>query len=286
LSTIRIAVVARRNGSVSVHGMTSFDPTVFDRLRDVFRPPEPFTADDDADSPPPAAALRASPQDPGRRTRFDPGAPGIRVLAVVGLLAALIAGTYLWWSRPRPRPVPPAVVSPAAHRQASTEAPSPDTGTPATPTVSPSPVLVDVTGKVRHPGVVSLPAGARVIDAIKAAGGARAGAKTSGLNLARRVVDGEQILVGVDGTPAPAGPPALPPSGAPPGAATPAGAPLDLNTADAAQLDQLPGVGPVLARRIVDYRTQHGGFRSVDELREVSGIGSAKFSDLKGLVTV
>jgi competence protein ComEA len=148
---------------------------------------------------------------------------------------------------------------------------------PATPATSSSPVLVDVAGKVRHPGVVSLPAGARVIDAIKAAGGVRPGAGTGTLNLARRVADGEQILVGVDATPAAA---------LPSGAATPAGAPIDLNTAGAAQLDQLPGVGPVLAQRIVDYRTQHGGFRSVDELRQVSGIGAAKFGDLKGLVTV
>jgi competence protein ComEA len=161
---------------------------------------------------------------------------------------------------------------------------------PPTPSASPSTVLVDVAGRVRRPGVVSLAPGARVIDAIKAAGGVRPGAKTGMLNLARRVVDGEQILVGVDATPAPAGPPGSP-SGATAangtaGATTPAGPPLDLNTATATQLDQLPGVGPVLAQRIVDYRTQHGAFRSVDELRQVSGIGPAKFGDLKSLVTV
>jgi competence protein ComEA len=143
--------------------------------------------------------------------------------------------------------------------------------------------VVDVAGKVRNPGVVSLPAGARVIDAVKAAGGLRPGTQTGTLNLARRVVDGEQILVGVQATPAPAVPPAAP-SG-PPGATVP-GAPLDLNAATVAQLDQLPGVGPVLAQRIVDYRTQHGAFRSVDELRQVSGIGDAKFADVKSLVRV
>jgi competence protein ComEA len=152
-----------------------------------------------------------------------------------------------------------------------------------TPTPSPSPLVVDVAGKVRHPGVVSLPPGARVIDAIKEAGGVRPGAKTGTLNLARRVVDGEQILVGLNATPAPA----LPPAGTsgPPGTAV-SGTPLDLNSATAAQLDQLPGVGPVLAQRIVDYRTQHGGFRSVDELRQVSGIGDAKYADVKALVRV
>ncbi|MCO6006353.1 ComEA family DNA-binding protein [Actinoallomurus purpureus] len=261
--------------------MPSFDAAPFDRLRDVFRPPQSFGPDDDAGSEPPGAALRVSPQAPGRRIRIDPGTPGIRVLAAVGLLAVLVSGAYLWWSRPEPRPVTPAIVSPAAHRAAPMDVSAPRPAMPVTPATSSSPVLVDVAGKVRHPGVVSLPAGARVIDAIKAAGGVRPGAGTGTLNLARRVVDGEQILVGVDATPAAALPP-----GAPPGAATPTGAPLDLNTAGAAQLDQLPGVGPVLAQRIVDYRTQHGGFRSVDELRQVSGIGAAKFGDLKGLVTV
>jgi competence protein ComEA len=144
-------------------------------------------------------------------------------------------------------------------------------------------LVVDVGGKVRNPGVVSLPAGSRVIDAIKEAGGIRPGAKTGTLNLARKVVDGEQILVGVDATPAPAVPPTAP-SGAP-GAPVP-GAPIDLNAATVTELDQLPGVGPVLAQRIVDYRTQHGNFRSTDELRQVSGIGDAKFADLKNLVRV
>ncbi|MCO5992435.1 ComEA family DNA-binding protein [Actinoallomurus rhizosphaericola] len=264
--------------------MSSFDPTAFDRLRDVFRPPQSFGSDDDVSPQPPGAALRSSPRDPGRQVRLDPHAPGLRVLAAVGLLAALVAGAYLWWSRPEAQPVPAAVVSPAAHRAAPAGASSPAPGlstASAPPAVSGSPVLVDVGGKVRRPGVVSLPAGARVIDAIKAAGGVRPGARTGTLNLARRVVDGEQILVGVDATPAPAIAP-----GAPSGAASPGGVPLDLNTASAAQLDQLPGVGPVLAQRIVDYRTQHGAFRSVEELRQVSGIGTAKFGDLKGLVTV
>ncbi|GAB3983324.1 hypothetical protein GCM10029978_089680 [Actinoallomurus acanthiterrae] len=262
--------------------MSGSDGSAFDRLRDVFRPPQSFGSDD-ADPQPPGAVLRASPQDPGRRVRLDPGVPGIRVLAVVGLVAALVAGAYLWWSRPEPRSAaPPVVVSPAAHRTVPMDASAPSPAMPtvaATPTSSSSssPVLIDVAGKVRHPGVVSLPAGARVIDAIKAAGGVRPGAETGTLNLARRVVDGEQILVGVDVPPAPA---------APPGATAPSGTPVDLNTASAAQLDQLPGVGPVLAQRIVDYRTQHGPFRSVEELRQVSGIGAAKFGDLKGLVIV
>jgi competence protein ComEA len=211
------------------------------------------------------------------RLRIDPGLPGVRVLAAAGLLAALLAGAYLWWSRPEPRPAPAPIVRPAAQ---SAIAPSAGGGTPSP---SQSPLVVDVAGKVRHPGVVSLPPGARVIDAIKEAGGVRPGTKTGTLNLARRVVDGEQILVGVNATPAPA----LPPAGTPgsPGTAVP-GTPLDLNSATATQLDQLPGVGPVLAQRIVDYRTEHGGFRSVDELRQVSGIGDAKYADIKSLVRI
>jgi competence protein ComEA len=231
--------------------------TAFERLREVFRPTDGF------DGEPPGA--------PDRASRFDPGLPGVRVLLLVGVLAALLAGAYLWWSRPRPEAAPRAVLSPAPLPARPVAA--------GTASPSPSAVVVDVAGKVRHPGVVSLPAGARVIDAIKAAGGLRHGASAGTLNLARRVVDGEQIPVGIDLTPSPA----AMPSGLP-GAA--AGTPMDLNTASTAQLDELPGVGPVLAQRIVDYRTRRGAFRSVDELRQVSGIGAAKFADLKDLVRV
>jgi competence protein ComEA len=255
-------------------------PSPLDRLRQAFRPPPSFGGVPQA---PPAAALRASPDTPGddptwagsaARPRLDPGSPGVRVLSLVGLLAALLAGAYFWWSRPEPRPAPAPVVQPAARPAAMTSTPTP------TPTTM---LVVDVAGKVRRPGVVSLPAGARVIDAIKKAGDLRPGAKTGTLNLARRVVDGEQILVGITATPEPGTPPTPPPGTA--GTPMPA-APLDLNTATATQLDQLPGVGPVLAQRIVDYRTQHNTFHSVDELRQVSGIGEAKFADVKDLVRV
>ncbi|MFF3464945.1 helix-hairpin-helix domain-containing protein [Streptomyces sp. NPDC002619] len=147
-------------------------------------------------------------------------------------------------------------------------------------------IVVDVSGKVRKPGIHRLPAGSRVVDALRAAGGVRQGTSTEGLNRARFLVDGEQIVVG---GPAPAvgrGPGGTSGSGtagSTAGAGGPA-APVSLNTATADQLDTLPGVGPVLAQHIIDYRTQHGGYRSVDELRQVNGIGDRRFSDLRDLV--
>jgi competence protein ComEA len=148
-------------------------------------------------------------------------------------------------------------------------------------------IVVDVSGKVRNPGIRRLPAGARVVDALKAAGGVRPGASTEGLNRARFLVDGEQIVVGVPAPPAAAAPPGPGSAAGPAPAGGPAGgpaAPVSLNTATADQLDTLPGVGPVLAQHIIDYRTRHGGFRSVDELRQVNGIGDRRFSDLRPLV--
>ncbi|WP_343950710.1 ComEA family DNA-binding protein [Nonomuraea longicatena] len=139
--------------------------------------------------------------------------------------------------------------------------------------------MVHVTGKVRTPGVYTLPAGARVTDALKAAGGLRDGAHPGVLNLARRLLDGEQLAVGTK------------PASQPPGAITtspldPTATVIDLNTATIAQLEQLPGVGEVLATRIATYRDTQGGFRSIDQLKEVSGIGDRKFADLKDKVRI
>jgi competence protein ComEA len=134
---------------------------------------------------------------------------------------------------------------------------------------------------VRNPGVVRLPEGSRVQDAVQAAGGAEAGVDLTGLNLARFVGDGEQVLVGIpapaEGAPSGAG-------GQPAGAST--GGLVNLNTATLDQLDTLPGIGPTLAERILQWREQHGRFSSVDELQEVSGIGPMKFEQLVDLATV
>lgn len=148
----------------------------------------------------------------------------------------------------------------------------------------PAEVVVHVAGKVRRPGVVRLPVGARVVDAVDAAGGVRRGADLSTVNLARVLVDGEQVLVGLDTR---AAMPGTSTTSAPSGAgAEVASVPLDLNLATEADLDTLPGIGPVLAARIVAYREQSGPFQSVDQLLEVSGVGPAVLGGLEGLIRV
>ncbi|WP_405492970.1 helix-hairpin-helix domain-containing protein [Streptomyces sp. NBC_00096] len=174
-----------------------------------------------------------------------------RTVAAVSVVLVVVVGfaAQQYWSA-RPQPVTaPAVLAPA-----------PAVAPPATPAPGTGPILVDVSGKVRDPGVRRLPPGSRVEDALAAAGGVRPGTDTTGLNRARVLMDGEQVLVG-----APAPPPGAGGGGAP--------GPLSLGTATAEQLDGLPGVGPVLAQHIVDFRTERGGFRSVEELRQVNGIG-------------
>jgi len=213
-----------------------------------------------------------------QRLRFDPGLRGAAALGCAALIAALIAGWWVLAGRAHSVPIstsppapPPVASSPAL------SAPSSASGSPA------AIVVVDVVGKVRRPGVYRLRSESRVDDALRAAGGALPGVDLSSLNRARKLTDGEQIAVGVTGAPAAGGP-----SAGPGGSAGPASgsAPVDLNTASLEQLDGLPGVGPVLAQRIVDWRTAHGRFASVDQLREVSGIGPSKFDDIRGLVTV
>jgi len=147
-------------------------------------------------------------------------------------------------------------------------------------------LVVSVSGRVAHPGVVRVPDGARVVDVLAAAGGAQPGVDVSGLNLARRVVDGEQIAVGVPPAPdSAAQPPSAGSAGAGAGTSGPA-VKVDLNTATVAQLDTLPGVGPVTAQHIVDWRTRNGRFARVNQLREIDGIGERRFQQLRGLVTI
>ena len=208
---------------------------------------------------------------------FDPGRRGVKALAVVAAVVVLGAAFFAYRSRPRVEPVadvspPPAVASWA------------EGGLPAGPDGSgPAELVVSVAGKVKNPGLVRLPPGARVADAVEAAGGTLPGTDLTSVNLARRVTDGELVLVGV--TPPP-GAPVDPALGGAPGAPAAAGGKVNLNTATLADLDGLPGVGPVLAQRIIDHRTAKGGFKNVGDLRNVDGIGASRFEDLKDLVTV
>jgi competence protein ComEA len=160
--------------------------------------------------------------------------------------------------------------------------------TSAAPPTAAAPVelVVSVSGKVRRPGLVRVPDGARVADVLEAAGGPLPGTDLGGLNLARRVADGEQVAVGVPAAPDAGGAPSGAASAAgDPGGAAPAGK-IDLNRATVEQLDALPGVGPVTAQRILDWRTRNGRFARVDQLREVEGIGERRFAQLRDLVTV
>ena len=208
-----------------------------------------------------------------REARTDPGRRGAAALVGVALLAALAVGAYVWHGRPQAQAIaPPSVVS------------GPTSAGPAS--ASATSLVVAVSGKVRRPGVVTVPAGARVIDVLKAAGGPLPGADLGMLNLARKVADGELVAVGVPAS-APGAPAAV--GGAAPSAGEPTGGaagPIDLNTATLAELDTLPGVGPVLAQRILDWRTQHGQFASVDQLSDVPGIGDARLAQLRDLVRV
>ncbi len=190
------------------------------------------------------------------------------LIGLVALVAVSLGGAGLWYVRSLPRPVEVRSMR------------GPVTGPAAAATASPSPqvLLVHVAGWVRDPGVYEFHEGDRVIDAVKAAGGARKGANLDGLNLAAPLADGTQVLV----------PRAAPVSGAAGSVASDPGTPtkININTASATELEALPGVGEVIAQRIVDYRTQNGPFASVDDLLDVSGIGPATLEEMRDLVTV
>ena len=226
-------------------------------------------------SPPPFVL---PPDGPGARVRALLAGAGRQRVAVALLALAALAGGGLVWARATPQPTGATAADGASAAPGQTlPRAAPDTSAPGGPSDE---VAVHVAGRVRRPGLVRLPAGSRVHDAIRAAGGVTSGADLDAINLARRLTDGEQIRV-----PAP-GDPAVPPdpAAAPGGPAAPS-APLDLNTATLEQLDALPGVGEVTANRIIAYRSAHP-FTAVDELLEVPGIGQRRFEQLKDLVTV
>jgi competence protein ComEA len=264
-------------------------------------PPADVVANTDADLPVPERA--AAPARPAWRAALGDRVPiGVRGAvvaasrhALVGLAlllaaAVALAAVLLWALRPRTSAVP------VVERMTPTAA-SVGIGPSPTASAAAGPVVVHVAGAVRRPGLVELPGGSRVADAVKAAGGATRRADLNSVNLARPLVDGEQLVVlrrgqagGVVAAPAgPGGSGAGSTGGAggtAGGASGPAAAPLNLNTATLDQLETLSGVGPVLAQRIIDWRTEHGRFNSVDELTEVSGIGEATLAEIRPGVRV
>lgn len=196
----------------------------------------------------------------GRWRDLDLTASGRALAGLAAVCVVLLLVTA--WTLMRPRQAP--AVAPVA--------PLPVT---ALPSPTPSGIVVDVGGRVRRPGLVTVPVGSRVADAVRAAGGALHPGDLALLNLAAKVSDGQLLLVGVAGAAA---------AGADP--ASGSGGPVDLNSATTDQLDALPGIGPVLAQRIIDWRTAHGGFHSVRDLDQVSGIGDSIYAELEPLVTV
>ncbi|MFG2973489.1 helix-hairpin-helix domain-containing protein [Streptomyces sp. NPDC048331] len=250
--------------------------------QDVAAPP------DDASGLPSGAVLRASVRERLPLWLQDRIAVRARAVAAVGVVligAVGFAGQQYWSARPRAVTVPAVVAPEALPAAATAPAAAPGPGGAAGAGGMPARIVVDVSGKVRDPGVRRLPAGSRVEDALAAAGGVRPGTDTTGLNRARVLVDGEQVVVGAPAQPPPAGVVGGSGSGSGSGFGSGTGTdPLSLGTATVAQLDGLPGVGPVLAQHIVDFRTARGGFRSVEELRQVDGIGERRFADLRSLV--
>jgi competence protein ComEA len=224
----------------------------------------------DAQLPPDAAPDTVAP----RRIEI----PHIKVLATLAVAASVLLVWWLLSGRPHASgPDEPLAFTPTSSASA------PSGASPGTATEQPTEELViDVVGKVRKPGIVTVPKGSRVYEAIEAAGGLKGNVDTSSVNMARVLTDGEQILIGRTpaAVPGPAG-------GGTGGTAPPAPtAKINLNTATAEQLDTLPGVGPVTAQAILSWRQENGRFTSVDDLLDVKGIGDATLANLRNLVTV
>lgn len=219
------------------------------------------------------------------KIRADPGRAGVLALGLIGAVAVLVTVVTLIGDSP------PAVVSAKLPPvEMSSSAPAAGSASPGPA----GPVVVSVVGLVHKPGLFTLAPGARIADALTAAGGALDGADVLGLNLARRVEDGEQIVVGIG---APPGQPAemgssvvseAEPGNAPGSAESPSNATglIDLNSATVEQLDTLPGIGPVTAAAIIAWRDTNGAFSSVEQLGDVDGIGPARLDKLRDLVRV
>ncbi len=183
--------------------------------------------------------------------------------SAVGLVVLLLGANYL-----------------RGHLSAA-PAPAPAAVTVGLKDEKPAPIKIHIVGAVAHPGLYEIGAGSRVADALALAGGPTGTADLTKINLAAKVADGQQLVVPEAGAPAPSGAaPAAGSSGAQPAQ------PVNLNSATEEQLNALDGVGPKTAQKIIQYREEHGGFKSIDELLEVPGIGPAKFEQIKGQVVI
>jgi competence protein ComEA len=211
--------------------------------------------------------------------RIRAGEDPIAFGAVVVVLA-LAAGLAWFWAGARHGGVPAASAAP----NPSAEGPAPPPAGPS-PTTGPS-LAVHVAGAVRRPGLYDVPSGARVDDALRVAGGSLPAADLDRLNLAAKLVDGQKIAVTRRGAPAPPDPSGTAAGGAIGGAGPGPAEPVDLNTADVAALDALPGIGPATAQAILEERSRRGGFRSTRDLLRVPGIGEGRFARLKDHVRV
>lgn len=200
-----------------------------------------------------------------------------RHLVVVVFMSSVALVFIVWWVfASRPEQAQASVDLELSHEHAPAQDIGDDSPEPGAAISDPPELIIDVVGKVERPGIVTVPAGARVHEAIAAAGGLVDNPDTTAINMARVLTDGEQIVVGIESA-APLQPAA---GGTQPGAL------INLNTADVAQLDTLAGVGPVTAQAIVDWREANGRFTSVDDLLDVKGIGPATLADLRDRVTV
>lgn len=212
------------------------------------------------------------------QSRLSLGGRELGLVALLGAVALCVVAGIAWKASA-------SAASPVTATSPLVAATVPPRARPTSPLVAASghehQVVVDVAGAVVHPRVVTLPTGSRVFEALRAAGGVRPGVDVSTLNLARVLVDGEQIVVGkAAGAPPAAG--NAPQSSA----AQSQNARVSLNQATEADLDGLPGIGPVMAKSILAWRQQHGSFTTVEELQEVDGIGPKTFAKLKLLVTL
>lgn len=209
---------------------------------------------------PPAQRIRPSQTEASTSTfSFEWGSRSVKALIVIGLVISILVG-FLWWSGR------PQLIDSDPTPNTGMELRQDDSAGAETVLSTGAGLLVHVAGSVKNPGLYELPTGSRVADAIDAAGGVTKKSDADSVNLARELVDGEQISVGASAQSTSNG--------------------ISINNSSATQLDELPGIGPVLAERIVEHRTANGPFRSIDELSDVSGIGDSVLEQIRTMVTL